>query len=82
MLAQPSLSSYVNGVVNCTNTVSVVCDSDGEVIGQETAIFAIFEFVSALSESSFARHLLPSTLPELVYYLLAYMQITEEQVTC
>lgn len=76
----PSLFSYVSGVVNCVDTIVAVCDSDGEVIGQETTIFAIFEFVSALSESSFARHLLPPILPELVYYLTAYMQITEEQV--
>ena len=76
----PSLSSYVSGVVNCIDTLDTVCDSDGEVIGQEITIFAIFEFVSALSESSFARRLLPPILPELVYYLIAYMQITEEQV--
>ncbi len=57
-----------------------VCDSDGEVKGQESTLFAIFEFISALSESSFSKRLLPPILPELVYHLIGYMQITKEQV--
>lgn len=57
-----------------------VCDSDGEVIGQESTIFAVFEFISVLSEVRKFQDLLPQILPELVYYLIAHMQITEDQV--
>jgi len=57
-----------------------VCDSDGEVVGRERSTFAIFEFISVLSESSRLQRLLPPILPELVYYLIAHMQITEDQV--
>ena len=57
-----------------------VYDSDGEVIGRERSTFAIFEFISVLSESTRLQRLLPPILPELVYYIIAHMQITEDQV--
>ena len=66
--------------MNSTDPAVGVCDSDGEVKGQESTLFAIFEFIGALSESSFSKRLLPPILPELVYHLIGYMQITEEQV--
>lgn len=69
-------------VVNNQFPSEGVCDSDGEVKGQESTLFAIFEFISALSESSFSKRLLPPILPDLVYHLIGYMQITEEQVQC
>ena len=74
------MSSYVRDVVNSADPAVGVCDSDGEVKGQESTLFAIFEFIGALSESSFSKRLLPPILPELVYHLIGYMQITEEQV--
>ena len=58
-----------------------VCDSDGEVIGHESVIFAIFEFINVLTDSPFSHHLLPPILSELVYYLIMYTQITQEQVS-
>ena len=57
-----------------------VCDSDGEVVGQERATFAVFEFITVLTESSRLQRLLPPILPELVYLLITHMQITEDQV--
>ncbi len=73
--------SYVASIVNNSDPSVGACDSDGEVKGQESTLFAIFEFISALSESSFAKSLLLPILPELVYHLIGYMQITEEQVS-
>ena len=57
-----------------------VCDSDGEVVGRERATFAMFEFITVLTESSRLQRLLPPILPELVYLLITHMQITEDQV--
>ncbi len=55
-------------------------DSDGEVIGFENLVFAIFEFVHALVDTSKFRDAVKSGLSELMYYIVLYMQITEEQV--
>lgn len=75
------LDSYVSQVVNSSESVREgACDSDGEVIGQESTIFAVFEFISVLGEARKFQNLLPPILPELMYYLIAHMQITEEQV--
>ena len=74
-------SSYVRGVVNSSDAASEgACDSDGEVIGQESTIFAVFEFISVLGEGRKFQRLLPPILPQLIYCLIAHMQITEAQV--
>ena len=74
-------NSYVSTVVNSSEPVADgACDSDGEVIGQESMIFAVFEFISVLGEGRKFQNLLPAILPELIYYLIAHIQITEEQV--
>ena len=74
--------SYVRDVVNSSDAIDEgVCDSDGEVIGQESTIFAVFEFISVLGEGRKLRPLLPPILPQLMYYLIAHMQITEAQVS-
>ena len=73
--------SYVRGVVNSSDAIGEeVCDSDGEVIGQESTIFAVFEFISVLGEGRKFQRLLTPILPQLIYYLIAHMQITEAQV--
>ena len=53
----------------------------GEVLGFENLVFSIFEFVHALLENSKFKSTVKKALPELIYYLILYMQITEEQVT-
>ena len=55
-------------------------DSDGEVLGFENLVFAIFEFVHALVESPKFRVAVKSGLSDLMYYIVLYMQITHEQV--
>ena len=74
--------SYVSTVVNSADSAGdEVYDSDGEVIGQESTIFAVFEFISVLGEGKRFQTLLIQILPELMYYLIAHMQITEAQVS-
>uniref|UniRef100_A0A452T9S9 Importin 9 n=1 Tax=Ursus maritimus TaxID=29073 RepID=A0A452T9S9_URSMA len=55
-------------------------DSDGEVLGFENLVFSIFEFVHALLENSKFKSTVKKALPELIYYIILYMQITEEQI--
>lgn len=52
----------------------------GEVLGFENLVFSIFEFVHALLENSKFKSTVRKALPELIYYVILYMQITEEQV--
>ncbi|XP_049714232.1 importin-9 isoform X2 [Elephas maximus indicus] len=52
----------------------------GEVLGFENLVFSIFEFVHALLENSKFKSTVKKALPELIYYVILYMQITEEQI--
>uniref|UniRef100_A0A3B5PRW3 Importin 9 n=1 Tax=Xiphophorus maculatus TaxID=8083 RepID=A0A3B5PRW3_XIPMA len=55
-------------------------DSDGEVLGFENLVFSIFEFVHTLLENNKFKSTVRKALPELIYYIILYMQITEDQV--
>ena len=55
-------------------------DSDGEVIGFSNLVFSIFEIVHALVEAPRYRAAVKQGLQDLLYYVVLYMQITEEQV--
>ena len=76
-----SAAKYVKEVVNQAGDEEEVVDSDGEVIGFENLVFAIFEFVQALVETPKFRGSVKAGLSELMYYIVLYMQITEEQVS-
>lgn len=52
----------------------------GEVLGFENLVFTIFEFVHALVETTKHKQLVRHGVADLVYYLLLYMQMTEDQV--
>lgn len=52
----------------------------GEVLGFENLVFSIFEFVHTLLENSKFKTTVKKALPELIYYVILYMQITEDQV--
>ncbi|KAJ7421519.1 Importin-9 [Pitangus sulphuratus] len=54
--------------------------TESEVLGFENLVFSIFEFVHALLENNKFKSTVKKALPELIYYILLYMQITEEQV--
>ncbi|XP_037016895.2 importin-9 isoform X4 [Artibeus jamaicensis] len=75
-----SAAFYVRTEVNYTEEVEDPVDSDGEVLGFENLVFSIFEFVHALLENSKFKSTVRKALPELIYYVILYMQITEEQI--
>lgn len=80
-----SASLYVKSVVNSdaeenAGTFDNPVDSDGEVLSLENLVFALFDFVSILVENSKSRKLIKSGMSDLLYYLLIYMQISDEQM--
>ncbi|XP_074792211.1 importin-9 isoform X2 [Natator depressus] len=75
-----SAAFYVRTEVNYTEEVEDPVDSDGEVLGFENLVFSIFEFVHALLENHKFKSTVKKALPELIYYIILYMQITEEQI--
>lgn len=75
-----SASKYVKEVVNQTGDEDEVVDSDGEVLGFENLVFAIFDFVHALIETPRYRVAVKSGAANLMFYIVIYMQMTEEQV--
>ena len=77
-----SADTYVRDVVNAGDLdeeQEEVVDSDGEVVGFENLVFAIFEFVHALVETPKFRPAVRQGLADLMYYIVLYMQITNDQ---
>ncbi|KAF7666677.1 hypothetical protein LDENG_00096850 [Lucifuga dentata] len=72
--------TYVRTEVNYTEEVFDPVDSDGEVLGFENLVFSIFEFVHTLLENNKFKSTVKKALPELIYYIILYMQITEDQI--
>lgn len=60
-------------------------DSDGNEIGSQNLLYALFDFIIASCSKKSVRHLYvvdrapTAFFQELVYVLIAYMQITQEQ---
>ncbi|CAL1608809.1 unnamed protein product [Knipowitschia caucasica] len=75
-----SAAFYVRTEVNYTEEVDDPVDSDGEVLGFENLVFSIFEFVHTLLENNKFKSTVKKALPELIYYIILYMQITEDQI--
>uniref|UniRef100_A0A8C6WKD3 Importin 9 n=1 Tax=Neogobius melanostomus TaxID=47308 RepID=A0A8C6WKD3_9GOBI len=50
------------------------------VLGFENLVFSIFEFVHTLLENNKFKNTVKKALPELIYYVILYMQITEDQI--
>nr|XP_003701541.2 PREDICTED: importin-9 isoform X1 [Megachile rotundata] len=76
-----SAKIYQEGSVNGdgdTNNKEV--DSDGEVINFSNLIIAIFEFVHSIVDRKRFSNLLDNLLQELMYYLVIFMQITDDQI--
>uniref|UniRef100_A0A3B3DS79 Importin 9 n=1 Tax=Oryzias melastigma TaxID=30732 RepID=A0A3B3DS79_ORYME len=74
------LLTYVRTEVNYTEEVDDPIDSDGEVLGFENLVFSIFDFVHTLLEKRKFKSTVKKALPELIYYIILYMQITEDQI--
>ena len=67
--------------MNSDSLLDEACDSDGEVIGQESSIFAVLEFISVLGENESLQGLLLPIFPQLLCLLIVFMEITQEQVS-
>ena len=58
-----------------------LCSFDaGAVLGFENLVFSVFDFITAMIESSKFRSTVKKSTDQLMYYTVLYMQITEEQV--
>uniref|UniRef100_A0A674PGE9 Importin 9 n=1 Tax=Takifugu rubripes TaxID=31033 RepID=A0A674PGE9_TAKRU len=79
-LTESAIFTYVRTEVNYTEEVDDPIDSDGEVLGFENLVFSIFEFVHTLLENNKFKTTVKKALPELIYYIILYMQITEDQI--
>ncbi|XP_064632245.1 importin-9-like [Lineus longissimus] len=77
---EESVNIYVGTVVNDTEDHDDVVDSDGEILGFESLVFSVFEFIHGLIDTSKFRNIVKKYLDQLVYFVILYMQITEEQV--
>ena len=70
-----SAEKYVREVVSEGGEDDELVDSDGEVLGFENLVFAIFEFVHALVDSNKFKSAVKAGLSELMYYIVIYMQV-------
>ncbi|KAK7490568.1 hypothetical protein BaRGS_00018171 [Batillaria attramentaria] len=72
--------SYVRTVVNNVEDADDPVDSDGEVLGFENLVYSVFEFVHALIDTSRFRNTVKGTIDQILYYVIVYMQMTEDQI--
>uniref|UniRef100_A0A2K5IFB6 Importin N-terminal domain-containing protein n=1 Tax=Colobus angolensis palliatus TaxID=336983 RepID=A0A2K5IFB6_COLAP len=73
-------SRAVEIFTTCAHMICNMEELEKEVLGFENLVFSIFEFVHALLENSKFKSTVKKALPELIYYIILYMQITEEQI--
>lgn len=59
--------------------MQILGNQDGSEL--ENFIFAVFSLVGVLVASPKFRHSVQSALPDLMYYVCKFMQITEDQVS-
>jgi len=52
----------------------------GEIVNSNSLIIAIFEFVQTIVDRKRFTNLLNNMLPEIIYYLIVFMQITVDQI--
>ena len=55
-------------------------DSEGEVVGFENLVFAIFDYVHALVDNTKLEGAVKAGLTDLMFYVIVFMQMTDEQV--
>nr|KAG5702234.1 hypothetical protein BaRGS_030589 [Batillaria attramentaria] len=53
--------------------------TSGEVLGFENLVYSVFEFVHALIDTSRFRNTVKGTIDQILYYVIVYMQMTEDQ---
>ena len=74
-----SADVYVRTVVNNDDVLENAVDSEGEALTFENLLQAVFDFVIGLVEMPTFHKIVVSFLPQLVYFSLIYMQITEDE---
>ncbi|KZC12620.1 Importin-9 [Dufourea novaeangliae] len=76
-----SAKIYQEGTVNGEREANdKEVDSDGEIINFNNLIIAIFEFVHSIVDRKRFSNLLDNLLQDVMYYLIIFMQITEDQI--
>ncbi|KAH3881360.1 importin-9-like isoform X2 [Dreissena polymorpha] len=70
---------YVKTVINNTEEADDPVDSDGGALGFENLIYGVFEFIHALLDINKFKGLVKKSANDIIYYVLLYMQITEDQ---
>ncbi|XP_043478720.1 importin-9 isoform X2 [Leptopilina heterotoma] len=76
-----SAKIYQEEVVNGDGNVNeTVVDSDGEIINFNNLIIATFDFIGALVENKKFSNLLENFQQDIMYYLILFMQVTDEQI--
>ncbi|XP_024868417.1 importin-9 isoform X2 [Temnothorax curvispinosus] len=76
-----SAKTYQEMTVNADEDIDdKEIDSDGEIINSNSLIIAIFEFVQTIVDRKRFMNLLDNMLPEIIYYLIVFMQITVDQI--
>ncbi|GLH02685.1 Importin-9 [Gryllus bimaculatus] len=75
-----SADVYLKTVISDTENTDCSVDSDGEVLGIPNLVLSIFEFIHAVVDCPKFSQALENGLSDLFYYLILFMEITEEQV--
>lgn len=71
---------YVRTVVNSMDESNDPVDSDGEVLGFESLVYSVFEFVHVLIDTCKFRSTVKKSVNDILYYVITYMQMTDDQV--
>lgn len=73
----------------CESYIILICDGNndivvivitGEVLGFESLVYGVFEFVHVLIDTSKFRTTVKSSVNDILYYVILYMQMTDDQV--
>ncbi|XP_034939232.1 importin-9 [Chelonus insularis] len=70
----------INGGIDDSDINRKNVDSDGEVLNINNLIMVTFDFISYLLDHKSFSNLLNNLLQEAIYYLIIFMQITDEQI--
>src|SRR5690606_25427675 len=73
--------AYVTSVVHSDDGEDASYDSDGDAISLAYQVSALFDLVREMSERKKLQAMLRQSLDTLMYLLIAYLQISEEQVS-
>lgn len=75
-----SAQLYVRSYVNDLEDHDDPYDSDGQVLSFDNLVYSIFEFVGTLIDNKKFCDSVKNGLDDLVYYIIVYGQVTEEQI--